>query len=434
MTNTIFRSSGLGVLVAFSIAMPASAQMASASTAALAMGDNFTAAARSLNAVAWNPAGLGLRGGELPSLTLLTMRGSNGIAPITLSDLTRFAGDIVPADIKANWIARIEATGGQTGSGSLEATWGAFHVGRFGAQFSSSSRVMGDLSPGIARLVMFGNADENGDPQALDFDGSSFDLQAWSTAGVSYAQPIQFSSGRLSIGVTAKYSWGHLLASGGHSTGGATADPVSVTLVFPVVQTILDSDSMSLDSGRGFGLDVGAAWQSGIWTFAAVAKNVVSQFEWQVADMRYRPLSLSLDGGTMRTETGVQPLSSAPGSVQQMVADLDFKKVYALGAAATPSPKLLLTADARFSGNGGMLAHPSRHVGAGVQYRLLSWLPVRAGAAAIALEQEAGYQLGSGFGLDIGGWNVSASGSRRSTRRFGTESALMFTLFGTGLR
>lgn len=420
------------VLMAWAAPLPA--QLASASTAALGMGENFTAAARALNSVAWNPAGLGLPGGELPSMTLLTVRGSNGIDPIGLSDLARFAGDVVPAAVKDDWIARIEAHGGQAGRGTVEATWAALHVGRFGAQLATTSSLSGAVSPGIARLVMFGNLDAVGEPQALDLDGSSFQLNAYSTAAASLAQPIELGASRLSIGVTAKYTWGHLLALGERSRGLASGGPPGIDLGFPVIQSRLNPDSLRLDSGRGMGVDVGAAWNSGPLTLAAVVRNAWSSFAWQVSELRYRPLAVHFDGASAGSNTESMPLARAPQTVLERVENLRFHPVYAAGVAFSPSRRLLFAGDLRVTDDGGMDAGPTRHIGAGTQFRAVPWLPLRAGLAAIQLGSgNTGYQLGGGLGVDMGAVTLASSVSLRDTNRFGTETALMVTLIGTGL-
>lgn len=432
MSRIFARAAGVALVVA----APASAQVPSASTAALGMGDNFTAAARALNAVAWNPAGLGLRGGAAASMTLLTARGSNGIDPITLSDLASFAGTVVPAAVKEDWLARIEASGGETGTGAVEATWAAFHAGRLAFQLSSASRVLGDVSPGLARLIMFGNTDQNGDPRSLDLGGSSFRLHAYSTAAASWGHPLDLAGGgRLALGVTASYTWGHVLAFGERSDGSAIADPLSLDLVFPVIQTRLDPDSLRLNSGRGFNLDAGAALQTGSWTFGAVVRNILSGFAWNAEDLRYRPLSFTFREGESSTRTEALPITAAPAALRTLADELRFRPAIALGAMTAPSDRLAVTADARLAGDDGLLTGPTRHLGVGLQYRLLSWLPVRAGAAAIAMGKgDPGFQLGFGLGLDLAGVNVAGSFARRATDRLGAETTFMLTILSAGLR
>ena len=77
-------------------ASTASAQLPSASTRALGMGDNATAAAAGFNAVAWNPALLGLPNNPKASFALLPLRGIAGLGPVELGDIADYSGEFVP--------------------------------------------------------------------------------------------------------------------------------------------------------------------------------------------------------------------------------------------------------------------------------------------------------------------------------------------------
>ena len=85
-----------------------SAQLPSASPAALGMGDNYTAVARGFGAVAWNPANLGLSGNPRFSMALLGMRGSSDLGPVTGSDVARYQGLQLPNDVRDAWMQRIQ--------------------------------------------------------------------------------------------------------------------------------------------------------------------------------------------------------------------------------------------------------------------------------------------------------------------------------------
>lgn len=431
---TLRRLPIVAAVVVAVVASPLTAQIPSASTPALGLGDNFTAAARGFNAVAWNPAGLGLSGNQGASLTLLTFRGVNGFGPITLGDLAGYSDIVVPTGVKQQWLARIADAGGQTGMGEASATWGAFQAGRFAMQLSTVTRGVTDLSPGVAELVMFGNVGQSGQAQTLDLSGSSLAAYAYSTAAASFAQPIVLPTGRLSLGVTVKWTAGHVLAFGENSTGSSVVSPVALRLDFPLVQTVLDPDSLKLDNGHGFGIDVGAGLELGTWTFAAAVHNVYNNFRWDASQLRYRPLSIAITDGQADTETSAVDFTQAPAPLQQRIADYGFEPVVALGAMVRPTDRLTVTGDFRRTSEAGMSVGPVLHAGAGLQYRLVSWLPVRLGGAFVSMgEDDSGFQVGGGLGLNLGGWNIAASLARRDTNRFGTANMVMLTLFGTGL-
>ena len=76
----------------------AGAQQPNASPAAAALGA-YTAQARGLDAVAWNPANLGMPGNPLLSLSILTVNGGTGLKPISLNDISPYYGQPLPASI-----------------------------------------------------------------------------------------------------------------------------------------------------------------------------------------------------------------------------------------------------------------------------------------------------------------------------------------------
>lgn len=413
--------------------LPASAQLPNGSTSALGLGGSFTAAARGYGAVAWNPALLGASSNSGASMTLLTALSGTGLGPVGLSDIADYSDELVPEAVKQDWLSRARLAGSERGTVDADMTWGAAQIGRFGLQVSTSVRTLADLSPDVLQLVLLGNVDENGDPTTLDFAGSSLDLAAFSTLALGYAHPVQVAPGaRLLVGVTGKYTIGHVLVMGEESQG--TADAEGFRLAFPIVNSVIDPDSLELNNGRGIGVDLGVALELGAWTFGAAVQNVTNSFEWDAEKLRYRPLELSATEGEMVAETEEQPLDAAPEALRERAADLGFRTSFGLGAAYQPTQKLLVTADLRRGSDEGMVTGPTSHLGAGVEFRPLSWLPLRAGAAAIALgEDNRGFQFGGGLGINLGGWNLAASALQRDTDRFGGETLFMGTIFATGL-
>lgn len=422
----------LGLLGA--AAAPAAAQLPSGATPALGMGNNFTAAARGFTAMSWNPALLAASSNSGASMTLLTTFGGAGIGPIELSDISDYSDRVVPENVKREWLGRVAPGSAERGTINADLTWGAAQIGRFGMQVSSSVRTVADLSRDVLQLVLFGNVDDNGDPATLDFAGSSLDLAAYTTFALGYAHPFEVVPGaRLLLGATAKYTVGHIVVTGDESRGTAGADGFDIA--FPIVNSVIDPDSFTLNNGGGFGFDVGAALEMGPWTFGAVVENVANTFEWRAEDLRYRPLTLEAGEAELIADTEEQPMENAPEQLREHVADLGFRTQFKLGAAYQLREDVLLSADARHGGNDGIVTGPTTHVGAGVEYRPIPWLPLRAGGAVISLgEDNAGFQVAGGVGADLGGWNLSFSALQRDTERFGGETMFMATIFATGLR
>jgi hypothetical protein len=437
---TMIRKSAVALALAAAFVQPASAQLSSSSTAALGMGDNYTAAARGFSAISWNPAGLALTGTPSSSFQFLTLRGLAGVDPVTLKDIADYGGEVVPVAVKTDWLSRITAEGSQQGTSGFDGNWLSLQIGHFGLQASTTGRAIANFSPGIARLLMFGNTDASGTPQTIDLSNSSMDVNAYSTLALAYAMPFAMSDGksRLSVGVTGKYTMGHFMAIGDESTGSANADPTSVSLKFPIVHTPFSDDEGGFDqnSGNGIGLDVGVAFESGKLTVAAAVQNAINSFEWDESKLYYRPGELLFNKDTTTSSFDSEKFSSAngvPAALRSRVADLKFKPVIAAGAAYNMSNKLRVTGDVRLGSADGILVGPKTHAGAGVEYRLLSWLPVRVGGAYLKLDDEnTGTQIGGGIGIDLAGFNLAGSLARRSTD-LGHDTMLMVTILSRGM-
>lgn len=422
--------------VAAALAVTASGaggQLASPTPAALGLGGNFTALARGYAAPAWNPAGLGREGGPAFSVAALVPGGAFGIGPITLSDLARYEDRVVPTDVKRRWLESIRAEGAQAGAGGFEATWLALQMGPLAIQASTSAAALSDIAPGVAELLLFGNADEAGDPRDLDLGGSSMRASAYSSLGVSWGRAIPLSGpGRLAAGVTVTYTVGHFMAVGSGSRGMATSDPVTVRFDFPMVHTALERDRQDLATGGGFGLDLGAIWEGGPLVLGAALKNVVSGFSWDEDELHYRPLAfdISQDSAVARTDT--VPLAQAPPGLRALARDQDFRPALALGAAYDVSETLTLAGDLRVRSDDGILAGETRHLGIGVEWRVLPVLPLRAGVAAISLGEDAsGFLLSGGIGLVLGPARLGLSAARRDTA-LGTDTVLMASALAWG--
>lgn len=402
------------------VAVPASAQLPSASTAALGMGDNFTAAARGYHAVAWNPAMLGIPNGPDRSIILGQLGVHAGLGPVTLGELDAFEGAVVDMATRRRWLERIQADGGESGTGGADVTWLAAQAGRFAVQVSSVGRAAAELSPGAAELFLFGNAGhDDGRPRAIDIDDSELHGSAVTTAALSYAQPFVTAAGVFSFGATVKYTLGHAMLLGENQGSRITADPV-IDLRFPIVSTRRAGER---DNGTGVGLDMGAAFTRGDVTIAATVHNVVNTFEWNTRNLVYRPGTALLDGTRHETSFEETAFAQAPAELRSRVADLKYRPVFRAGIAWTASEKLLLTADVHSkSGDATLTPGPKFHAGGGAQYRLLPFMLVRAGGAVIT----DGFQVGGGLGLELGPVSLHGSLARR-----GDETITMLTLLST---
>ncbi|MBI4540696.1 MAG: hypothetical protein HY704_14440 [Gemmatimonadetes bacterium] len=413
------------LLGAVAVAWPLAAQLPSASASALGVADNFTARARGYNAVAWNPAGLGLQDNPGFSLALLPVRGIAGLDPITLSDLKDYENQVVPNDVKEEWLQRITQEGRQKGSVGADVTGLALNIGRLGFQASTTVRGNVDMAPDGAEAMLFGNAGRTGQPKDLGFGGSELEVAATSTLAVSLGIPLSTqgegaSAQTFAMGVTLKQVIGHFVARGEDQGSAITDDPLRIDVKFPVVHT--DTDN-GMNNGSGIGVDVGAVWRRGSWTLAGVVKNVVNTFEWDEAKLVYRPGRAFFDRDTSSSNFDERPFAEAPQSLKDAVSDLKYKPALAVAVALRPRSALTVSADFRQQLGDGITLEPKTHAGVGVELRPIPILPLRAGVSAVT----GGVEFAGGVGLELGVLNLAAAAASRSTD-LGTDAIGMFAL------
>lgn len=392
--------------LALGLVLPASgaAQIQPSAPSVLGLGNNATAVARGFAAISVNPARLGLPDGGGFSLALPVAGLQAGLDPVTLSDLADAGGEVVPTATKEQWLADIESSGGQRGTGGVGLVPLAFTSGSFGVQVSSDVVAKGNLSPDATELILFGNAGRTGDPGDFDLQGSSVDLHAASTVAVSYAAPVVVATDRtIAVGVTGKYTMGHYLALGRDAGSFLQSDPLSVGLDFPILHT--DDEDYQLNNGSGFGMDVAAAWQGPGWAFGATIHDLFNTFGWDEAEFLYRPGTASFDTDDRDSDFDERPASEAPAALLEELDDAGFDPALSLGAAYDLPVGVTVTADFRRHFGDGLTAGPETRFGVGAEFLALPMVDVRAGLSKIT----DGVQLGGGAALGLGPVNLSGS-------------------------
>lgn len=421
MTNrTLSVRLGLSLVAAAALgSTPLAAQLPQASARALGLGNNLTAGARGFAAVANNPAGLA-HGGPAFSLALLPISVEAGLDPITLGDLVDYEGQLVPNEVRDTWLDAVGQAGGQSGLAGLGVSGLALNLGRLGFQLSTVAGGQLSLGPDAAELLLYGNAGRTGSPRDFDLEGSTVDAYALSTAAVALGVPV---TQRFSLGVTGKYTMGHALVVGRDAGSLLTADPVGVEVDFPV---LLPSDSMGIDNGSGFGLDVGAEWRGERWVVGASIQNLVSTFEWTFDQFAFVPGQAIFDQDTSDSDFDERPVDEAPEALLAAAEGLTLEPVVALGASFAPSPILRVQADVRRRSAEGLQLGPEFHAGVGAELVLFPFLPVRAHVATIT----DGLQVGGGASLVLGPLNVSGALAAQSGALRDATLAMVSVSFG----
>jgi hypothetical protein len=430
------RAATLSAVLLPSAAVVAAAQLPNASAAAFGMGGNFTAMARGYEAVAWNPANLAMPGRPFFSIGLGIVGGNAGMDPIDVSALAAFGGELVDSATAVTWIDKVRLSGSQRIKLDAGITPIAFSLGPIGVQYGASVYSNTNLSPDAWEAYFFGNAGlTNEQPKPLDFTGTSVRVGALSAGGLSFALPIpiNLTNGLLAnehaaIGVTGKYVMGHALVVG-QDNGSSLSANGDVLLRFPV---IAPDTNYKGNLGNGTAADVSIAWSGGPWKVGVLAENVFSSFQWDTTALAFRPGTGSFvtnGSGGGSTDFDQQPYNAAPQTLREIVAAQRIKPAIAIGAAFKLMSSLTLTADIKkyTGGDEAIVFGPKSRFGVGAEWRILPFIPLRAGVASIT----DGWQAGVGAGVHVLGYELGVSTSivRRGQA---TGSGLMIGLVGIG--
>ena len=401
----------------------ARAQVPNASAPAFGMSGNYTAMARGYDAVAWNPALLGLDDNPLFSFSTASIGGFTALKPIDMSAVKPYEGKNLPADVREAWLAKVTAHGGENGRAEGGATALGLSVGHLAFQLATSGYADANLSPDAFEAVMFGNAGRTGAPHDLSFAGSAIDGAAFTTGAVSFGlpTPTELLGGRLSLGVTAKYVLGNAMARG--ADDGSAINYSGSTLRFPVVYA---DPSEKMDNGHGMGVDVGAAWSAAGLTLGATIQNMISGFRWDTTGMYVKMVSGSFDGTTTSADVVDVPYDSASASLRSAIANTRFAPVMSVGAAFSLLHGTTVTADVRRAGE-GMVAGPRNSVGVGIESRILSFLPLRGGIARV----DGGWQAAAGVGVRLFAFELAVSAATRQIES-GSATGVMLGLVSVG--
>jgi len=394
-------------LLVLATAGAASAQLPNASPIATGLSGAYTARARGYDAVAWNPANLGLPGNPGFSLGLLALHGSSGLDPITLNDFAPYSGKQLPAAQRETWLQSVTAKGGENGRIDGGFTPLALSIGPVALQVSGVVAGSTKLSPDAVEAMLFGNAGRTGSAKDMSLEGSNFRLGAFTTAGLSYGVGFgdENTGGHFAFGVTGKYVVGNALGIARDQGSSLTTDGVNVN--FPMVYTRPDSDYVA---GSGIGVDVGFAWTTGKTRFGATVQNAFNSFAWDETKLRAKSGTAVFDGVSNEQDFDDKPYASAPASLRSEVANDKFKPIVAVGMARDLSSWLTFSADVRQQLGDALLLGPKTQAGAGLELRAIPVLKLRGGAAYVT----NGWGVSGGASLDLGVMEIGVGAALRT--------------------
>lgn len=391
----------------------AAAQIPNASPAAAALGA-YTAQARGFDAVAWNPANLGMPGNPLLSLGIGVLNMGTGLKPVSLNDISPYYGQQLPPAIRASWMQRIQANGGERGTVDGGVTPIALSIGPLALQAGTQMIGSMNLSPGMAEALLFGNDTT----PALSPAGSTINVGAFTTGAVSYGLSLPSAPlTHMSIGVTGKYVVGNFLARGGAANGSSlgqdtitAAFPMIVSMGLPAPGDTTSNGKINPMAGKGFGLDLGFAWSNPVFSIGASLQNVMNTFAWDSTQMSTRTLSASFNGNT-RTDTVIKSAyGTAPQGLRDSISLAKFKPALNVGGAMALDHNTTLVADVRQQIGDGITNDPKTTLAAGLEWRGIPFIALRGGGAYLT----GGWGASGGVGIHLGPYELGLAGVVRS--------------------
>ena len=337
-----------------------------------------------------------------------------------------YQGDTVPKSVREQWLLDVTAQGGQKGGVGAGITEFGFSLGSFAFQASTKATTDMNLAPGAVEGILFGNVGRTDTLRTLSLAGSSLQGAAYSTGAVSYGRSLGLLPlANFAIGATVKFTVGHGMVLGlDNSSAIGTKD---ITLDFPaVIPDSANRKDKTGNMGSGVGLDLGAAWTIPGFRFGVSFQNVVNTFKWDTTKFVVRPVTglFSADTSFTNSKGPDQPYATAPAALRARVAAMKFKPVIAAGMSFDWLPKMTVSADVRQQAGDGIEVGPKSLIAAGVEYRIIPFIPLRAGVSTMT----GGFGVSGGLGVHVLGFEMGVAGFLRK-RDGGTESGGTLSLF-----
>jgi hypothetical protein len=386
-----------------------------------------------VDAVALNPAALGLSGNPRAAWTVAGASVEAGLSPVSLADMADYRSTAAPAEVREAWLQAIEAEGAQEGRVGGDLALFALSIGPVALQLTTSRSAATYLDGPASELLLFGNSGRTGEVRELEPVGASLDAFAWSTVAVAYGfripvDPRLLRPGeRLSVGIGGSFTVGHDVLM--IRDAGSRSVPGSTDVALPALES--SSAAGFLDGGQGFGVDVGLAWESGPLVVSAAGRNVVNTFQWDTAGVAYRPNRILLDGSSGEARFDEDAVARAPDALVALLEEQAFQPEIVAGMGYRIREDLTVAVDGRTRfGEVDIRGTPDLLVGASAEMGV-GWSVVRTvryGAAYVT----GGFQAGGGVGLGLGPLNLQAGALYRSADGIASTRASLALALGGG--
>lgn len=424
-----------------------SAQLPVSSARATGMANAYGAAARGYEAIAWNPALLGLPDRPGFSLNLFQVGAEAGNNSFGLKDFQRYGDTVLTKADKDTLLLKIRdcppgktvATCTSTRPLSMRVGLGgtalAMTFGSFGLSVSGAGAVDASLSSDFVELALYGNVTRSGNGQRYLGKGTAANGWAGGTVAVAYGRALPTPVGHLAVGATLKFTQG-VAVFRAEDLGTSLQTSPNFDAVLGAHALMTKDPSKNYSNGSGVGLDVGGAYElSPGLRFGLSIENLVGTMSWKDANLVYyrRLYTLTQNGDQFSDSTIAQDDSvpyNASVPAQKALHDSLFAhsgfptRVRASVRLHTGMLTLLGGADLRVKE--GMVSSDGQQFSAGAELLPLGILALRAG---FATNFEGGTTLAGGTGLKLGPlrWDVGLTSTSSGDRK-GFQVAVGFAI------
>lgn len=369
---------------------------AQGSVRAAGMGGAYTAAARGLDAVTWNPANLVMRndGGIAVGLASVLVDVKNN--SYSLARYNEVSGAYLTEADKQKLLNDIP-TEGFVLDANVQASGLGFLLGPFALSMQGVAGGSGRLDKDFFDLIFMGN--EIG--QTFRFDDTDGEAYALASATLSWAAPlVTRRTHRLSLGVNARYLYGLYDVRVESATGGITVDMSGA-------RGAADAAYLTSRGGRGWAADVGLALQAPRgWTFGLMVGNASSRLDWD-RDVERSEWHASADSLSLATDDLDAAVSTSDTTYAAPGYRTQLPRTVSLGAANT-----WRSVDYAVDVSRSLDHRPGHHsdtaLNAGFEWRLMSWFRPRIGVGFGGFSRQRS-SAGLGLGLGAVRWDLAVS-------------------------
>jgi len=417
--NSFIRCAAFSAFLGLLLASTTHAQI---TARALGMGGAYTALARGVHAVDWNPANLGLPDNSRFSFSFISVGVGVSNNAFSKNMYDKYLVEGADADNNIYWsqddiadiLGAIPDDGLKLQVNTYIRTF-SFSIGHFALSLSTQAGSYLSLDKSLLKIPLSGT-EINKAYNLEHMQGSGLGFGA---AAISWGQPIPVSFARaFAVGTTVRAIYG-----GGYADTGES----SATIQLMPYGTDLDGSyeaKYAYNGGKlGWGLDLGAAAQLGQgWTVSLGLHNLLGSIPWE-NNIKTEYGLFSGDSIGVFTDFD-KDISDTTWSEEGVPFSSRLPMVLKLGGSFRYG-RVVVAADYKQGFKEDAFVSTKPCFSLGTEWKGLSWLPLRAG---VTLGGKVGFGTSAGIGLRPGGFVLDLAVMSRGGFTPGTSKGVLVAL------